>query len=216
VPAGRPLGPGSPQVLPRVAPLPAWHRFRLGRPRRRGSGLPRRRHDGRGTGLLYGRRGHLLLGGMRFGLTPRVTPIISAKGSSTPSACLRSSDRDLAVPAPGTDGASPLGGWLGDPWPSLGSRLRPSRAAMSSSLSSSSSSSSSPSGVSGNGSNRSPSLACLRRRFSKASRAHILSRARAFSASFFSFSFSAASLCTARSTASSGTSSWMSLKLLNP
>jgi hypothetical protein len=49
------------------------------------------------------------------------------------------------------------------------------------------------------------SLACLRRRFSKASRARILSRARAFSASFFSFSFSAASLCVARSAASSGT-----------
>ena len=43
--------------------------------------------------------------------------------------------------------------------------------------------------------NGSPSLACLRRRFSKASRARILSRARAFSASFFSLSFSAASLC---------------------
>jgi hypothetical protein len=46
---------------------------------------------------------------------PGVTPIISAKGSSTPSACLCSSDRDLGVPASGTDGASPLGGWLGDP-----------------------------------------------------------------------------------------------------
>jgi hypothetical protein len=75
---------------------------------------------------------------------PGVTPIISAKGSSTPSACLRSSDRDLGVPAPGTCGASPLGGWLGDPWPSLGSGLRPSRAAMSSSSSSSSSSPSLP------------------------------------------------------------------------
>jgi hypothetical protein len=46
---------------------------------------------------------------------PGVTTIISAKGSSTPSACLRSSDRDPGVPVPGTDGASPLGGWLGDP-----------------------------------------------------------------------------------------------------
>jgi hypothetical protein len=107
---------------------------------------------------------------------PGVTPIISAKGSSTPSARLRSSDWDLGVPALGTDGASPLGGWISDPWPSLGSGLRPSRAAMSSSSSSSSSSStSSSSGVSGDGSNGSPSLACLRRRFSKASRASILS-----------------------------------------
>jgi hypothetical protein len=46
---------------------------------------------------------------------PGVTTIISAKGSSTPSACLRSSDWDLGVLAPGTDGAIPLGGWLGDP-----------------------------------------------------------------------------------------------------
>ena len=89
---------------------------------------------------------------------PGVTPIISAKGSSTPSACLRSSDRDPDVPALNTGGASPPGGWLSDPWPSLGSGLRPSRAAMSSSSSSSSSSS----GVSGDGSNGSPSLACLR------------------------------------------------------
>jgi hypothetical protein len=122
--------------------------------------------------------------------------MVSAKGSSTPSACLRSLDWDLGVPAPGTNGASPLGGWLGDPWPSLGSGLRQSRAAISSSSTSSSSSSS---GVSGDG----PSLACLRRRFSKASRASILSRARSFFASFFSFSV--ASLRVARSAASSRT-----------
>jgi hypothetical protein len=89
---------------------------------------------------------------------PGVITTVSAKGSSTPLACPRSSDWDLGVPAPGADGASPLGGWLGDPWPSLGSGLRPSQAAMSSSSSSSSSSS----GVSGDDSLRSPSLACLR------------------------------------------------------
>jgi hypothetical protein len=73
-----------------------------------------------------------------------------------------------------------------------------------SSLSSSSSSSSSSSGVSGDGSLGSPSLSYLRRRFSMASRARIRLRARAFSASFFSF-FSAATLRAAWSTASSGT-----------
>jgi hypothetical protein len=78
----------------------------------------------------------------------------------------------LDVLAPDTDGASPLGGWLGDPWPSLRSGLRPRQAAMSSSSSSlSSSSSSSSSGVSGDGSLGSPSLSCLQRRFSKAFRA---------------------------------------------
>jgi hypothetical protein len=41
---------------------------------------------------------------------PGVTPIILAKGSSTPSAHLRSSDRDPDVPAPNTGGASPPGG----------------------------------------------------------------------------------------------------------
>jgi hypothetical protein len=145
---------------------------------------------------------------------PRVTPIISAKGSSTPSARLRSSDWDPGVLAPNTGGASPPRGWLDDPWPSLGSGLRPSRVAMSSSSSSSSSTSSS--GVSGDGSNGSPSLSCLRRRFSKASRARILSRARAFSASFFCLSFSAASLRVVRPASSSGTSGREVLKFLNP
>jgi hypothetical protein len=46
---------------------------------------------------------------------PGVTSTTSAKGSSTPSACPCSSDRDPDVPAPETDGASPLGGWLDDP-----------------------------------------------------------------------------------------------------
>jgi hypothetical protein len=47
------------------------HHFRLGRPRCRGNGRSRRRHDGRGTYLLCSRRGRLLLGGRRIGLTPR-------------------------------------------------------------------------------------------------------------------------------------------------
>jgi hypothetical protein len=84
------------------------------------------------------------------------------------------------------------------------------------SLSSSSSSSSSSSGVSGDGSLGSPSLSCLRRRFSKASRARVRSRARAFSASFFSFFFFAAILHVAQPTASSGTGGRESLKPLNP
>jgi hypothetical protein len=46
---------------------------------------------------------------------PGATSITLAKGSSTPSACLRSSDWDLDALAPDIDGTSPLGGWLGDP-----------------------------------------------------------------------------------------------------
>jgi hypothetical protein len=133
---------------------------------------------------------------------PGVTSTTSAEGSSTPSDCPRSSDRDPNVPAPDTDGTSPLGGWLDDPWLSLRSGLRPRRAAM---TSSSSSSSSSSSGVSGDGSLGSPSLSCRRRSLSKASRARVRSRARAFFASFFSFLFFAATLRAARSTTSSGT-----------
>jgi hypothetical protein len=148
---------------------------------------------------------------MRVGLAPRSHPNYLGQGVKYPSARLRSSDRDPGVPAPNTGGASPPGGWLDDPWPSLGSGLRLSRAAMSSSSSSSSSS-----GVSGDGSNGSPSLSCLRRRFSKASRARILSRARAFSASFFCLSFSAASLRAVRPAASSGTGGQEVLKFLNP
>jgi hypothetical protein len=211
--------PSSPGLRRRCRRLPRGRlrrHFHLGRPRRRGGGLPRRRHDGRGTNLPYGRHGRLLLGDMRFDLTPRSHPNYLGQGVKYPSACLRSSDRDLGVPALNVGGASPPGGWLDDLWPSLGSGLRPSWSAMSSSLSSSSSSSSSSSGVSGDGSNGSPSLACLRRRFSKASRARILSRARAFSASFFSLPFSAASLHVVRLAASSGTGGRESLKPLKP
>jgi hypothetical protein len=177
-------------------------RSRLGRPRRRRDGLPRHRHDGPRINLLYSRRGRLLLGSEQIDLTPRSHLHYLGQGVKYPPACPRSSDRDLDVPALDADGASPLG-WLGVPWPSLKSRLRPRWAAMSSPLSSSSSSSSS-SGVSGDGSLGSPSLSCLRRRFSKAARARIRSRARAFSASF-SFFFSAAVLHAARSTTSSET-----------
>jgi hypothetical protein len=90
-------------------------------------GLPGRCHDSRGNNFPHGWRGHLLLGGLRVSLITRATPIISAKGSSTPSARLRSLDWDPGVPTPNTGGASPPGGWLDDPWPSLGSGLRPSR-----------------------------------------------------------------------------------------
>jgi hypothetical protein len=51
---------------------------------------------------------------------PGVTTTVSAKGSSTPSACLRSSDWDLGVPAPGTDGASPLEAGSATPGPASG------------------------------------------------------------------------------------------------
>jgi hypothetical protein len=132
---------------------------------------------------------------------PGVTSAPPAEGSGVLSGCPRASDRDPDAPTPGTDSVGPLGGWLGGSWPRPKPGLRPRRAAMSSSFSSSSSSSS---GVSGDGSLGSPSLSCRRRRFSKASRACLRSRARAFSASFFFFS-SAATRRAARSTASSGT-----------
>jgi hypothetical protein len=46
VPAGRPLGPRSPQALPRFAPLSASAPFPLQAPGRRRDGLSMRRHDG--------------------------------------------------------------------------------------------------------------------------------------------------------------------------
>jgi hypothetical protein len=182
---------------------------RLGRPRRRGGGLPRRCHDSRGNNFHTAGTDTCSRGACGSARPPGVTPIISAKGSSTPLAHLRSSDQDPGVPAPNTGGTSPPGGWLDNPWPSLGSGLRTSWAAMSSSSSSSS-------GVSGDGSNGSPSLSCLRRRFSRASRARILSRARAFSVSFFCLSLAAASLRVVRPAASSGTGGREVLKFLNP
>jgi hypothetical protein len=66
-------GPSGPYPRRHCRGLPrCWlrHSFRLGRSRRRGSGLPRRRHDGRGTGLLCSQRGHLLLGDGQISLTP--------------------------------------------------------------------------------------------------------------------------------------------------
>jgi hypothetical protein len=127
-----------------------------------------------------------------------------AEGLGTLSDCPRPSGRDPGVPTPGTDGISPLGGWFDGSRPNPKPGLRPRRAAMSSSSSSSSSLSLS-SGVSGDGSLGSPSLSCRRRSFSKASRACLRSRARAFSASFFFFFSSAATRRAARSTASCGT-----------
>jgi hypothetical protein len=60
-------------------------------------------------------------------------------------------------------------------------------------------------GTDGDGSLGSPSLSCWRRRFSKASRARLRSRAWAFSASFFFFLSSAVTRRAARSAVSSGT-----------
>jgi hypothetical protein len=135
---------------------------------------------------------------------PGVTSAPPAEGSGALSGCPRSSGRDPDAPTLGTDGVSPLGGWLDDSWPNPKSGLRPRRAAMSSSSSSPSSSSSS-SGVSSDGSLGSPSLSCRRRSFFKASRARLRSRARALSASFFFFFSSAATRRAAQSTASCGT-----------
>jgi hypothetical protein len=70
VPVGRPLGPLPLQALPGLRCRRVRRRFRLGRPRRRGSSRPRRRHDGRGTYLLCSQRGHLLLRDRQIGLTP--------------------------------------------------------------------------------------------------------------------------------------------------
>jgi hypothetical protein len=67
-------GPSGPGPRKRCRGLPRCRfrrRFHLGRLRRRRGGLPRRRHDGRGTCLLCSQRGHLLLGDRRIGLTPR-------------------------------------------------------------------------------------------------------------------------------------------------
>jgi hypothetical protein len=69
--AGRPLGPRSLPALPRVAPLPASAPLPPRAPEAPRGQPARRLHDGRETSLLYGLRGHLLLRGMRFGLTPR-------------------------------------------------------------------------------------------------------------------------------------------------
>jgi hypothetical protein len=137
---------------------------RLGCP---GDRLPRHCHGGLRVALLRCRRGRRPSGNRRLGLAPRGHLNSPAEGSSTLSVCPRSSDRDLGVPTLGPDGASPLGGWLDDSWPSLKPGLKPRRAAMSSSSTSSSSSSSS-SGVSGEGSLGSPSLSCRQRSFSKA------------------------------------------------
>jgi hypothetical protein len=47
-----------------------------------------RRHNGPRINLLYSRHERPLLGDRQVGPTPRVTSTTSAKGSSTPSACL--------------------------------------------------------------------------------------------------------------------------------
>jgi hypothetical protein len=155
VPAGRPLRPRSPHAPPRFAPLPASTPFPLrapGAPKGRPAHAPSQRPEdqppvqpARATAL--GRQA-----GRPDSLESPQLP--RPRGQVPPQ----------PAPALHTDSASPLGGWLDDPWPRLRSGLRPRRAAMSSSSSSSSSS-----GVSGDGSLGSPSLSCLRRRLSKAS-----------------------------------------------
>jgi hypothetical protein len=174
------------------------------RPGRPGGGLPRHCHGDLRVAPLRCRRGWWLSRSRRSGLAPRVASALPAEGSGTLSDCPRPSGWDLGVPTLGTDGISPLGGWFDGSWPNPKPGLRPRRAAMSSSSSSSSSLSSS-SGVSGDGSLGRPSLSCRRRSFSKASRARLRSRARAFSASFFFFFSSAATRRAARFTASYGT-----------
>jgi hypothetical protein len=164
----------------------------FGRPGRPGGGLPRHCHGDLRVAPLRYRRGRQLSGSRRLGLTPRGRLSSSSRGIKYP----------LGLPPPPLS-QWPLGGWLDGSWPNPKLGLRPRRAAMSSSSSSSPSSSSS-SGVSGDGSLGSPSLSCRRRSFSKASRARLRSRARAFSASFFFFS-SAATRRAARSAASCGT-----------
>jgi hypothetical protein len=58
--------------------------LRLGRPRRRGGDLPRRCHTSRGNNFPHDWHGHLLLGGMRFGLTPRSRPNYLDQGVKYP------------------------------------------------------------------------------------------------------------------------------------
>jgi hypothetical protein len=147
------------------------HHPRLGHLGRPGDGLPRRCHGDPRVALLRCQRGRRLSGNRRLGLTPRGHLNFPGRGVKYPLGLPPLFEPRPRRPDSGTDGASPLGGWLDDSWPSLKPGLRPRRAAMSSSLSSSSSSSSS-SGVSGDGSLGSPSLSCRRRSFSKASRCH--------------------------------------------
>jgi hypothetical protein len=64
---------------------------------------------------MCSRHERLLLGDRRIGLTPRSHLNYLGQGVKYLSACPRSSDRDLDVPTPDSDGANPLGGWLGDP-----------------------------------------------------------------------------------------------------
>jgi hypothetical protein len=130
VPTGRPLGPRSPQAPPRFAPLPASAPFPLwapgapkGRPAHATSRRPKDQPPVRPARATA-------CGGQAGRPDSPGSPQLPWPRSSTPSACPCSSDRDPDVLAPDTDGASPLGGWLDDPWPSLRSGLRPRRAAM--------------------------------------------------------------------------------------
>jgi hypothetical protein len=179
------------------------HHPGFGRPGRPGGGLPRRRHGDLRVAPPRCRRGRRLSGNGCLGLAPWGRLCSSGRGVKYPLGLPPPLRPEPGVPTPGTEGISPLGGWLDGSWPRPKPGRRPRRAAMSSSSSSPSSSSSS--GVSGDGSLGSPSLSCWRRRFSKASRARLCSWARAFSASFFFFSSSAVTRRAARSTASSGT-----------
>jgi hypothetical protein len=81
---GDPSGPSLRRRCQRLPHSRLRCRFHLGRLRRRGGGLPRRRHDGRGTNLPHGRHGRLLLGNMRVGLTPRSHPDYLGQGVKYP------------------------------------------------------------------------------------------------------------------------------------
>jgi hypothetical protein len=111
VPAGRPLGPQSPQALPRIAPLPALAPL-LPRAPEAPKGRPSQASTQRpGDKPPVQPARALVLRGQADRPDSLESPQLSRpRGQVPPSACLRSSDWDLGVPVPGIDGASPLGG----------------------------------------------------------------------------------------------------------
>jgi hypothetical protein len=109
------LDPGLRRRYRRLASSRLQRRLRLGRPRRRGATCPGDVTTAEGTTSRTAGTGTCSWGTCGSACPLRVTPIISAKGSSTPSDRLRSLGQDPGVPGPNTGGASPPGGWLDAP-----------------------------------------------------------------------------------------------------
>jgi hypothetical protein len=110
MPAGRPLGPRSPQAA-EVGPAAGFGDVPTSGARRAGgTACPCAVMTTQGsTSCTVGTSDRSWETG-RSARLPGVTSTTSAKGSSTPSACPCSLDRDPNVPVSDTDGASPLRG----------------------------------------------------------------------------------------------------------